>query len=116
MTNSRIEKISMEIVRIKAKIYEFTAKTKELNQKLSELEKQKITIENDEVIALFRKEKLTDDEFAALVQSIKKSKGKEVDKSPDNNLTDDSEDRNDDVSIGSGNIPDSDNSDMENDI
>jgi len=106
----------MEIVRIKAKIYEFTAKTKELNQKLSELEKQKITIENEEIIALFRKEKLNEDEFAALVQSIKKSKGKEVSKSQENDLIDDSEDRKDDVSIGSGNIPDSNNSDMENDI
>ena len=78
MPNAKMDKINAEIVRVTSKIYEHTAKAKELNEKLTELEKQKIEIENAEIIALYRREKLNEDQFAALLQETKKSTSKNV--------------------------------------
>ena len=65
MTNPKIEKVKANITKIKATI--------ENNQaKLKELEQEKIQLENDEIIALFRREKLNEDEFAELLRSQRK--------------------------------------------
>ena len=62
MTNPKIKKVVANIARIKATIANY-------QDKLKELEKQKIQLENDEIVALFRREKLNEDEFASLLQS-----------------------------------------------
>jgi len=65
MTNPKLEKVKANITKIKATI--------ENNQaKLKELEQEKIQLENDEIIALFRREKLNEDEFAELLRSQRK--------------------------------------------
>ena len=62
MTNPKIEKVATAIAKTKSIITD--------NQnKLRELERQKIKLENDEVVALFRREKLNEDEFAALLRT-----------------------------------------------
>ena len=62
MTNTKIEKVKTAISKTKGIIADYQAK-------LRDLEKQKIQLENDEVVALFRREKLNEDEFAALLRS-----------------------------------------------
>jgi len=65
MTNPKLEKVKVNITKLKATI--------ENNQaKLKELEQEKIQLENDEIIALFRREKLNEDEFAELLRSQRK--------------------------------------------
>jgi len=65
MTNPKIEKVKANIAKTKATIENYQAK-------LRELEKLKIQLENDEVVALFRREKFNEDEFAALLRSQRK--------------------------------------------
>ena len=65
MVNPKIEKVKAYIVKTKAVIEEHQLK-------LKELEKQKTQLENEEIVALFRREKLNEDEFAALLRSPKK--------------------------------------------
>ena len=89
MGNPRIEKASADIARTKAKIAEYTAKATELTAKLRELEKQKINIENEEIIALFRREKLNEDEFAALLRMQKKDGNTDAADIPANEPRDD---------------------------
>ena len=62
MINPKIEKVKANIIKTKEIIenYQF---------KLKELEKQKIQLENEEIVALFRREKLNEDEFATLLRS-----------------------------------------------
>jgi hypothetical protein len=62
MTNPKIEKVKTAITKTKSIIAD-------QQSKLRDLEKQKIQLENDEVIAMFRREKLNEDEFAALLRS-----------------------------------------------
>ena len=62
MTNPKIEKVNANIVKTKAIIANYQAK-------LREFERQKIQLENDEIVALFRREKLNEDEFAKLLRS-----------------------------------------------
>jgi DNA-binding transcriptional regulator YiaG len=66
MTNPKIEKTKKEIVQTKAKIVEYQSK-------LRDLEQQKIDLENLEIIALYRKEKFSEEEFAALLHLQRKS-------------------------------------------
>ena len=61
MTNPKIEKVKASIAKTKATITEH-------QNKLRDLEKQKIQLENDEIVALFRREKLNEDEFAQLLR------------------------------------------------
>ena len=70
MINPKIEKVSAEIAKVKGKIAEYQAK-------LRDLEKQKTALENEEIVALFRREKLTEDELYNLLQS-QKNKGSAV--------------------------------------
>ncbi|MCL2775739.1 MAG: DUF4315 family protein [Oscillospiraceae bacterium] len=62
MTNQKIEKTKSDIAKTKAKIAEYQGK-------LRDLERQKIDLENLEIIALYRREKFNEDEFAALLNS-----------------------------------------------
>lgn len=58
--NPRIQKVMEEIEKTKTKITEFQTR-------LRELERQKTELENAEIVAIFRKEKMTEDEFARFV-------------------------------------------------
>jgi hypothetical protein len=66
MTNPKIEKVKAEIEKAKAKISEYTAK-------LRSLERQKINLENEQIVALIRSERISDAEFAALMKSFNKN-------------------------------------------
>jgi len=61
MTNPKIEKVKASIAKTKTTIAEH-------QNKLRDLERQKIQLENDEIVALFRREKLNEDEFAQLLR------------------------------------------------
>ena len=65
MTNPKIEKVKEQIAKTKDIIAEYQAK-------LRDLEKQKIDLENLAVIAMFRKEKLDENEFSQLLHSMRK--------------------------------------------
>jgi len=67
MINTKIEKVNADIARTKAKIAELTAK-------LRDQERHKIHLENEEIVALFRRENFNEDEFAALLRSQRKGK------------------------------------------
>ena len=69
MPNPKIEKIKVEIERIENRIAGLSAKITELTGKLKEYKRMKTDLENEEIIALFRRENLTEDEFAALLKS-----------------------------------------------
>ena len=72
MINPKISKISTAIIKVKEQIAGYQAK-------LKELEKQKTKLEDEEIVAMFRREKLNEDEFAELLQSGRqKSKQKTV--------------------------------------
>jgi len=114
MSNPKIDKINSEIVRITSKVYEFTAKITELKEKLTDLEKQKIDIENAEIIALFRRENLNEDEFAVLLQEIKKSKAKDPTTNKNQPVLE-SEDDTDDSSDRSGTVLSDSDTDTESD-
>ena len=69
MPNPKIEKIKIEIERTENRIAGLSAKITELTGKLKEYKQMKTDLENEEIIALFRRENLTEDEFAALLKS-----------------------------------------------
>ena len=58
----KIERTIEDIDKTKAVIAEYQAKLRELEQRKTELE-------NVEIIALFRKERMTEDDFRAFIQS-----------------------------------------------
>lgn len=59
--NPKLQKINGEIEKAKKRISEQQAR-------LRELERQKTELENAEIVAIFRKEKLTEDDLAAFVR------------------------------------------------
>ena len=61
--NPKIQKVMEEIEKTKTKITEHQIR-------LRELERQKTELENAEIIAIFRKEKMTEDEFARFVNAM----------------------------------------------
>lgn len=61
--NPKIQKVTGEIEKIKAKIAGQQAR-------LRELERQKTELENAEIVAIFRKERLTENDFAAFVRQM----------------------------------------------
>jgi hemerythrin-like domain-containing protein len=65
VTNPKIEKVKEQIAKTKDIIADYQAK-------LRELEKQKIDLENLAVVAMFRKEKLDENEFSQLLHSMRK--------------------------------------------
>ena len=66
--NPKIIKVTTAIEKVKNQIAELQAKQKDL-------EKQKTQFENDEIVAMFRREKLNEDEFAAILQAGKGKMG-----------------------------------------
>ena len=62
MTNPKLEKVKANIAKTKAAIEEQQAK-------LKGLEAQKTQLENQQIVALFRRENLNEAEFAALLRS-----------------------------------------------
>lgn len=65
MTNPKIEKINQNIAKTQATIDKHLARMKSL-------EKQKISAENEEIVALFRRENLNEEQFAQLLRKGKK--------------------------------------------
>ncbi len=61
MTNPKIEKVNKAIEKEKAAIAEHTAT-------LRELERQRTVLEDAAIVALFRKEKLTDNDLSELLR------------------------------------------------
>ena len=64
--------LNPKIIKVNAAIDKTKEQIAELNSKLKDLEKQKTQFENDEIVAMFRREKLNEDEFAALLQTGRK--------------------------------------------
>ena len=62
MTNPKIEKVKAAIAKTKATIADY-------QNRLKEQERQKIQLENDEIVAMFRRENLNEDEFKAILRS-----------------------------------------------
>lgn len=71
MTNPKIEKNKADIAKTRAKIAEYQAK-------LRDLERQKTDLENLEIIALYRREKFDDSEFAALLSTQRKNNSADI--------------------------------------
>jgi hypothetical protein len=65
MTNPKIKRVKEQIAKTKDVIEVYQTK-------LRELEKQKTDLENLAVIAMFRKEKLDENEFSQLLHSMRK--------------------------------------------
>jgi hypothetical protein len=65
MTNPRIEKVKTEIEKTKARIAELTAK-------LREQEREKVRLENEQIVALVRSERISDAELSALMNSLRR--------------------------------------------
>ena len=63
-----------KIIKVTAAIDKTKEQIAELQAKLKVLEKQKTQLENDEIVAMFRREKLNEDEFAALLQTGRQNK------------------------------------------
>lgn len=73
MSNPKIEKVKADIEKTKSKIAA-------LQSKLREQEREKIRLENEDIIALVRSERLSDAELNALMLSFRKEEpaGKEL--------------------------------------
>jgi hypothetical protein len=65
MTNPKIEKVKTEMEKTKAKIAELQAKYRDL-------EREKIRLENEDIVALVRSERISDAELSALMRSLRK--------------------------------------------
>ena len=70
MTNPKIDKVNLEIEKTKAKISEFQTK-------LRALERQKTDLEDAQIVALVRSERISDAELTALMASLR-SNGKDA--------------------------------------
>jgi len=62
VTNPKIEKKKEEIIKTQARLTEIKNKLREKRQEL-------IDLENEEIVAMFRSEIITEDDFAALMRS-----------------------------------------------
>jgi hypothetical protein len=62
VTNPKIEKKKEEIIKTQARLTEIKNKLREKRQELTDLE-------NEEIVAMFRSEVITEDDFAALMRS-----------------------------------------------
>jgi len=70
MNNPKIDKVNLEIEKTKAKISEFQTK-------LRGLERQKTDLEDAQIVALVRSERISDAELTALMASLR-SNGKDA--------------------------------------
>ena len=66
MTNPKIKRKKSDIAKTEAQLAELKNKLREQKQEL-------INLENEEVIALFRRENFNEDEFFTLLKSTRKS-------------------------------------------
>jgi len=64
MTNPKIEKVKSDIEKSKSKI-------SALQAKLRDLEREKTRLENEQIIALVRSEKISDAQLSTLMDSIR---------------------------------------------
>ena len=62
ITNPKIERKKTDITRTEAKLIKIKGRLREQKQDL-------LKLENDEIVAMFRKEILTEDDFSALMRS-----------------------------------------------
>ena len=69
MTYPKIEKVKTEISKTKARIADYQVK-------LRALERQKTDLENEQIVALVRSEKISDGDLSALMQSFRKERSK----------------------------------------
>lgn len=69
MANAKLVKVNADIAKLKEKMAAFAA---ESAKKLRELEQKKIALENEEIVALYRREKFNEDEFTALLRTGRK--------------------------------------------
>lgn len=65
MNNPKIEKVKDDIEKMRGKIADFQGK-------LRILERKKIDLENEEIIALVRSERISDTELNTLMQSLRR--------------------------------------------
>jgi hypothetical protein len=75
ITNAKIERKKTEIARIEMTLAETKGKLREKKQEL-------IKLENDEIVAMFRSELLTEDGYAALMRSRREAEYDDEDDSP----------------------------------
>jgi hypothetical protein len=64
ITNKKIERKKADIAKTETLLAEVKARLREQRQELTDLE-------NEEIVALFRKEVITEDDFAALIRERK---------------------------------------------
>jgi len=74
MTNPKIEKTKAEIEKTKVKISEYMSK-------LRALERLKTSLENEQIVALVRSEKISDAELSALMDSLRNTARGETEES-----------------------------------
>ena len=67
MSSTKLEKVKAELAKTKDKIVR-------LQSRQRELERQKTALENTQIVALVRSERISDDDLAALMESIRKDK------------------------------------------
>jgi len=70
MTNPKMEKAKNDIIKAKRMITEY-------QRKLRNLERHIIDLENEEIIALYRKENLNDDDFSKLAALLRSQRENE---------------------------------------
>lgn len=78
ITNPRIEKKKTDIARTEVKFMEVKAKLREQRQEL-------IALENEEIVAMFRKEVITEDDLKALMRSRQEIESDDEDDLPNEN-------------------------------
>ena len=65
--------LNPKIIKVNSAMEKTKEQIAELQARLKDLEKQKIQHENYEIVAMFRREKLNEDDFAALLQTRRKT-------------------------------------------
>jgi hypothetical protein len=76
ITNPKIERKKADIARTEAKLVEVRARIKKQKEELTKLE-------DDEIVAMFRSEIISEDDFAALLRSRRESESANDDADPD---------------------------------
>ena len=80
ITNPKIERKKADIARTEVKLGEVKARLREQKQEL-------VKLENDEIVAMFRSELLTEDGFAALMRARREAQNEDEDDSPNERTT-----------------------------
>jgi hypothetical protein len=79
ITNPKIERKKSDIARTEVKFAEIKSKLREQKHDLLDLE-------NEEIVAMFRKEVITEDDFRALIRSRQELETDDVDDSPNERM------------------------------